>query len=139
MANEILEGGCHCGSIRYQIHGDPIACGYCHCRDCQQTSGGPAQVWMAVASANFEITAGKPTVYESSEYGRRYFCPGCGSQLLFADARDSSLMFPNAGTLYDPEGIAPAMHIWVDRRLSWFDPSQHLPSYARNAPQDRDS
>ena len=26
-----IEGGCHCGAIRYKIKGDPIVHALCHC------------------------------------------------------------------------------------------------------------
>ncbi len=55
MKEIVLEGGCHCGAIRYRIEGPPPESGYCHCRDCQQTSGSPAQVWMDVRSGPHKI------------------------------------------------------------------------------------
>jgi hypothetical protein len=33
-------GGCSCGAIRYESTAEPIMMFKCHCRDCQQTTGG---------------------------------------------------------------------------------------------------
>ena len=34
-----LKGGCLCGSITYEIHGDPMMTAICHCKDCQKKAG----------------------------------------------------------------------------------------------------
>lgn len=41
-----MEGGCHCGHIRYALSAKPFAADFCHCRDCQQTTGAPVGAWM---------------------------------------------------------------------------------------------
>ncbi len=33
-------GGCSCGAIRYECTAEPIMMLKCHCRDCQQVTGG---------------------------------------------------------------------------------------------------
>ncbi|WP_443019999.1 GFA family protein [Shewanella sp. KX20019] len=40
MATDILQrGGCLCGAIRYQLTAKPFAADFCHCRQCQQSTG----------------------------------------------------------------------------------------------------
>ena len=129
-----LDGGCHCGAIRYRIQGPQPPCGYCHCRDCQQTSGAPTQVWLDVKSENFKIVQGTPSVYESSVSGRRSFCSQCGSQLFFTDITDPEFVYPQVGGLDNPNLVNPEMHIWTDSKLNWFNPDDHLPRYARDVP-----
>ena len=34
----ILQGGCRCGRVRYQIDDEPKFSFACHCTDCQQLS-----------------------------------------------------------------------------------------------------
>jgi hypothetical protein len=29
-----LTGGCYCGALRYEVTGDPMFQGQCHCREC---------------------------------------------------------------------------------------------------------
>ncbi len=36
-----LDGGCHCGTIRYTARIDPDTVVICHCTDCQTISGAP--------------------------------------------------------------------------------------------------
>ena len=33
-------GGCVCGAVRYECSAEPIMTLKCHCRDCQQVTGG---------------------------------------------------------------------------------------------------
>ncbi|MCH8133971.1 MAG: hypothetical protein IIA30_15580 [Myxococcales bacterium] len=40
--------------------------------------------------SEFRFTQGKPTAFASSEIGTRYFCPGCGCQLVFVYDSESS-------------------------------------------------
>ena len=78
----------------------------------------------------FRYVAGEPAVYRSSESGRREFCPACGSQLAFRDADGVSL---NTGCLDDPDAMPPAMHIWCESRVAWFETADDLPRHARDA------
>jgi hypothetical protein len=34
-----VDGGCHCGSIKFEAEIDPADVGVCHCTDCQSLSG----------------------------------------------------------------------------------------------------
>ena len=36
-----FEGGCHCGTVRYTCTKSPKYTFYCHCYDCQRTTGAP--------------------------------------------------------------------------------------------------
>lgn len=136
MSEVRLEGGCHCGTIRFRITGPEPHTGYCHCRDCQKVSGAPAQTWMDVRLVNFEVLSEAPSVYKSSDKGRRHFCPICGSQLYFSSLDDVDFVYPQVGALDDPELVKPSMHIWTDSQISWFKVDDHLPRFPRNAPED---
>ena len=36
----VLEGGCHCGAVKYELSRDkPLMSKYCHCEDCQVMHG----------------------------------------------------------------------------------------------------
>ena len=35
----VRTGRCQCGEIRFEVSGDPLRVGLCHCTDCRQTSG----------------------------------------------------------------------------------------------------
>lgn len=37
----MIEGGCHCGSVRFSVAEQPVFSTVCHCRDYQKQSGAP--------------------------------------------------------------------------------------------------
>src|ERR1043166_1844424 len=79
-------GGCACGAIRYQSTAEPVMMLHCHCRDCQQSSGGPFSSFVIVPTEAFKLLQGSPCFHASpSEAGgktRRGFCPDCGSPIM---------------------------------------------------------
>ena len=39
-----IDGGCHCGAIRFEAEVNPRRTIICHCTDCQTISGAPYRV-----------------------------------------------------------------------------------------------
>ena len=52
--SETIQGGCFCGAVQLEVSGEPVAMGYCHCRDCAHWSAGPNQHLHAVAAGERE-------------------------------------------------------------------------------------
>ena len=50
-----IEGGCHCGQIRYRAEVDPKTVTLCHCSDCQALSGAAFRTIVPAPSAGFEL------------------------------------------------------------------------------------
>ena len=84
----MLSGGCHCGTIRYEMSGDTIHHALCHCTDCRKASGAPAVSWGLVPREGLKIS-GSPKSYKSSEHGRRLFCGDCGTSLFYTTMSSS--------------------------------------------------
>jgi len=122
-----LQGGCHCGDVRYEIRAEPDMAGYCHCGICRKLTGAPAMVWAHVPIGSFAYVAGEPSVYRSSEAGERRFCPRCGAQLEFRRQDNPQAVEVLVGTLDDPARVPPRVHIYVESRIPWFDPKDDLP------------
>jgi hypothetical protein len=128
----MAEGGCHCGGVRYAVEGEPIRVGICHCTDCRRHSGAPIVAWAIFPEAQFRLLKGAPVAYASSEHGRRYFCPTCGTGIHYTNAD----MFPGlvdiqVATLDDPDPFAPIEQIQVAERIGWMANAHALPAYER--------
>ncbi len=130
----MLEGGCLCGAVRYRIDGVGIDAGYCHCRICQRSAGAPVLAWATVPVASFIYTCGVPTVYRSSEHGRREFCGQCGTQLVFRQVPLARTVDVTIASLDDPAVIAPEYHIWRGSRIPWFETGDELPRFEDAGP-----
>src|SRR5258708_12119464 len=80
-----FSGGCPCRVIRYESTAEPVMMLHCHCRDCQQSSGGPFSSFVIVPTEAFKLLQGSLRFHASpSEMGgktRRGFCPASRSPL----------------------------------------------------------
>ena len=125
------EGRCHCGAISYEIKGAPAYEAICHCGDCRRHAGAPMVAWSAYPAGAVTI-AGEPTVYESSEHGRRHFCGACGTGLFYTnDEVLPGLIDVQAGTLDDPEARPPQIQVQAAERLGWLDRLDAMPRFDR--------
>ena len=132
-------GGCLCGGVRYELKSEPFDCGWCHCRTCQLFSGAPAMPFASVPTADFAWTKGEDKVrwFDSSSFGKRAFCEGCGTALqVRVNHQPETVDFPVA-TLDDPEAAPPEFHIFWGSRVRWFDPGDGLPRHDKFRPETR--
>src|SRR5215471_16458514 len=82
-----ITGGCHCGAIRYEAEGEALTHALCHCSDCRRSAGAPMVGWTMYRRDAVKITGSAPKIYNSSEHGRRHFCPDCGTGLFYINDR----------------------------------------------------
>ena len=129
-----LEGGCHCGALRYRITVPPTDSGYCHCRICQHTTTAPAAPWALVPIAGFAMTRGEAVVYRSSSWGERHFCGACGTQLFYRESEGPDWVSFNIVSLDDPTAVEPARHIFTASQIGWYDTADELPRYPDAGP-----
>ncbi|KQT49183.1 aldehyde-activating protein [Methylobacterium sp. Leaf456] len=124
-------GGCHCGAIRYTMQGEPVHNALCHCSDCRRHAGAPMVGWAMVPTGQVTIQ-GEPTVYASSEHGRRHFCGRCGTGLFYVNEKMLPGMIDvQTGTLDDPAALPPQVHIQVAERIAWMEDAHTLPRFER--------
>ena len=128
----MLEGGCHCGAIRYRVQGEPGYHALCHCSDCRGATGAPVVSWALFDNENFEILQGEARAYASSENARRHFCAACGTSLFYTN----ETIFPGktdiqSGTLDDPAALALQIHVQTAERIPWMKGIDALPQFER--------
>jgi hypothetical protein len=136
MSEPLLEGGCQCGTVRYQISGSPVMAALCHCSMCRRANAAPAVAWAMFRETQVAFTRQLPTVYESSPGSRRGFCGRCGTQISFAAEYIPGLIDITIGSLDDPGQVAPAFHYWESKRLPWLQFSDHMPRYPEFPPME---
>lgn len=127
----MLEGGCHCRQVRYQVDGPTAHVAICHCSDCRRHAGAPMVSWAAVKTDQLEVT-GELATYHSSEHGRRQFCGRCGTGLFYTnDAVLPGLVDIQTGTLDDPDAMPPGAQIQTADRIEWVTRIGELPAFER--------
>jgi hypothetical protein len=120
-----LEGGCYCGAVRYEVTGDPMFQGQCHCRECQYISGGAPNMLMGFPEANFKYTKGSPTAFRRKDLDNpvaREFCGECGTHLVSKPPGMPAAII-KVGTLDDPSKFTPQMAIQLADKQSF----HHVP------------
>jgi hypothetical protein len=134
--NFMLNGGCHCGAIRYQISGEPVGHALCHCTDCRRTSGAPMVGWLMVKDDQLSVT-GDASIYASSQDARRHFCIQCGTGLFYSnDVNLPGLVDVQSATLDDPDEAPAEVHIQTADRIAWMEKAHELPQFEEYPPQD---
>jgi hypothetical protein len=131
----IHTGRCFCGQVRFTIDAAPVGSRMCWCRDCQRTASGSATVNVLFPEEAVAFTGEIATIEKIADSGNaieRGFCPKCGSQLYSKTLKPKGAPLRiRAGTLDDPELMAPQAIIWTDSAPRWatFDPA--LPHYPK--------
>ncbi len=126
---DLIEGGCHCGAVRYALSAKPEASMICHCRTCRAISGAPVLAWISTTTDKFAITKGKPKRYASSPNVARQFCPQCGTQLTYVGPNYGSAIDIATASLDNPNAFPPTHHSWLSHDLAWLKFSDALPTF----------
>lgn len=121
MAGDI-EGGCKCGLVRYRGSLADVPMFRCHCRDCQQLTGGGHADMVPMVAATFSIGDSCRTYEMTGGSGKSTFsgfCPNCGSQLTRRSARMRDRIYVHAASLDDPAQYKPQKSIYADAAQGW--------------------
>jgi hypothetical protein len=130
-----LEGGCYCGSVRYQAEGDSLFKGQCHCRECQYISGGSPVLVMVMPEAGFAWTGAAPKGFTRSDIENpvtREFCPECGTHLTTRAPGMPGAVMLKVGSLDDPSVFGgPDMAIYTIDKQAFHQIPEGIPTFER--------
>jgi len=134
-----LEGGCACGAVRYRLEEAPYDTGWCHCSICRHLSGAGGMVFTTVHLDRYRIVEGDAHIgsFKSTSFGTRTFCSLCGAPLTIHVRHQHDEIDIAAGTLDDPEEVAPSFHIYAAEAPSWMPMMAFLPRYKALRPTTR--
>jgi hypothetical protein len=127
-----IDGGCHCGFIRYEAEADPEEVGVCHCTDCQVFSGSAFRIGVPVPEADFRLLAGAPKVYvktaESGGKRAQAFCPECGTHIYATSVGDGPKVFRvRVSTARQRNALPPRRQGWMRSAQPWLERLGALP------------
>lgn len=128
-----LEGGCACGAVRYRLTSAPMFVQCCHCRDCQQQTGGAFAINALIETDRIEILSGAPEpVSMPTDSGRPhdvYRCPSCRVAVWSDYGRRPALRFVRVSTLDDPTAFVPNAHIFTRSKVPWVGLPAEVPAF----------
>lgn len=132
-----IDGGCHCGNIKYEAEVDPDKVVICHCTDCQTLSGTAFRTVVPTNAGTFNLLSGTPKVYvktgESGNKREQTFCPDCGSPIYSGPAGEGTkIVGLRVGTIRQRSKLVPKDQFWSRSAQAWL---QHLPTMKKREKQ----
>ncbi len=137
--NKEFEGGCHCGAVRYTCTKGPEYTFYCHCYDCQRTTGAPYSMELMLDRDSIEFRGPMESYVVTGDSGKpvnRWFCGTCGSGLYLDGDADPDSIFLKVGSLDDASWVVPQMHIYTVAKQPWIQISDGLPQFDKLPPEE---
>jgi len=143
------KGQCYCGSIHFEVKGEPLFTQHCHCNKCRDVasdSENPADkvgygFCAAYLTENFKITEGEYRLISIIRNNSRlYLCPQC-RVLIYGGSEDPDKQggiginvnnFQFTGGI--PASFRPLRHIWYQNRI--VDMNDDLPKF-KDAPKEQ--
>ncbi len=115
----MIEGGCFCGSVRYQIDGALGEGRSCHCSRCRKAFSGQASAYAEVEGGTFEWVEGEEllTHYATHPPFGLAFCGRCGSTLC--GTVHGKVHGVTLGCVDGDPGVVIGMHIFVGSKAPW--------------------
>jgi hypothetical protein len=117
----IRTGRCLCGAVNYQVEGEPLRAGLCHCRNCKRESGSSFTSYGVWPRAAFSSSGNVAT------HAGQSFCPACGSPLFGLSDGEAEIKLGSLDGA--PTDIEPTYELWVKRRESWLQPLPHAEQF----------
>ena len=135
-----IDGGCHCGHIKFEAEIDPNAVSVCHCTDCQHLTGAAYRVNVRVASRDFKLSGGPPSIYiktaESGAKKAHAFCPRCGTPLYSTTPEPEPTVYGlRVGTLRQRAQLPPQRQGWCRSAMPWSMNIDAVPKSAMQLPR----
>ncbi|MDI7863872.1 GFA family protein [Rhizobiaceae bacterium n13] len=131
--NQVNEGSCLCGAVRFRTKGPLREVVACHCSQCRKQTG----LYYAATNVgldNFELDGEeRVTWYRASDFARRGFCGTCGSA-LFWQADDADHVSIMAGAFDGEPGLKMAYHIFCADKGDFYEINDGLPQYGKGSP-----
>lgn len=111
------KGKCFCGNVQFELTGEPLLMGYCHCKSCREWSGSPVNAFTLWKREQFEIVKGNESIASFSRTDRceRRWCKKCGGN-LFAELTQKGLVDVFEGTVQDME-FTPQIHVHYQEKV----------------------
>ena len=115
---------CHCGELRLEVDGDPLAVSICHCLDCQRRTGSAFGMQAGFRSEQVRVMGRFSDFTRVSDEADRkehvfHFCPRCGSQVFYTEPSEPDLVVVSVGSFADPSFPPPTESGYDFRRHAW--------------------
>jgi hypothetical protein len=127
-----MEGGCACGAVRYRLTSEPLFVHCCHCLNCQRQTGSAFVINLLIETDRVELLSGEPEPVDvprdDGSTQRIFRCPTC-QVAVFSEYSYPEVRFVRGGTLDDPTGVTPDVHIFTRSKVDWVELPDSTPAF----------
>jgi hypothetical protein len=118
------EAACHCGQLRLEVEGEPMAVSICNCLACQRRTGSAFGMQAGFKADQVRVEGRFSDYSRSSDEADEkehvfHFCPQCGSQVFYTEPTEPDLVVVSVGSFADPSFPPPTESGYDSRRHSW--------------------
>jgi hypothetical protein len=129
-------GGCLCGAVKYEVHGELYNVINCHCSKCRRIHG-HVSAHASSKREDLRLLEQRGLKWYRSEKDEthdvyRGFCTECGGS-LFWDPRGDDHIYISAGTLDQPTGLKTIGHIWLSQAGDYYELTDDLDKYEQDS------
>ena len=129
---ETREGGCACSAVRYRLTSEPLFVHCCHCLSCQRQTGSAFVINLLIETDRVEVLAGEPQAIDvARDNGTMqtiWRCPAC-QIAVFSQYTRPGIRFVRGGTLDEPRGVRPDVHIFTRSKVDWVTLPDDVPAF----------
>jgi hypothetical protein len=129
------EAACHCGQLRLEAAGDPLAVSICNCLACQRRTGSAFGMQAGFKADQVQVTGRFSDYARTSDEADKkvhvfHFCPDCGSQVFYTEPTEPDLIVVSVGSFADPSFPPPTESGYDSRRHPWVGFPESVQRYA---------
>ena len=131
----MIRGSCLCGAVGYEAEAFSGPMVHCHCRTCQKAHSAAFNTSVRVRREGFRWTRGDESrrSFESTPGKLRWFCAGCGSQLMSEWIAADQVVL-RVGSIDEGLDASPVAHIWTSHQAAWDQGEDALTRYPEGLP-----
>jgi hypothetical protein len=126
------DGGCACGALRYRLASGPMFINCCHCLNCQRQTGSAFVINLLIEADRVEVLKGTAQPVDvprdDGSVQRIFRCPHC-QVAIFSEYGRPEVRFVRGGTLDDPTGITPDVHVYTRSKVGWVTLPEGTPAF----------
>lgn len=127
MSGKNLTGHCYCGDVEFEIDGEPIFVGHCHCESCRRASGAVLTTYAGFRPDQVSFTGTMPSRFSKGKGVTRSFCGRCGASIAYEHATRPNEIHLHLGLFDDLEQTVPGSHSFYQEKPGWLHADEHLP------------
>ena len=130
---EMHTGKCLCGEVKYEVLGEPVFQGNCHCIDCRKNTGAGFATILFFKEEQVVQLSGKTSSFkykaDSGNSKIKFFCQRCGSCVFGTNSGREGIKSIYVGTIDNASFVKPQFNVYTSRALPYININESLNNF----------